>query len=79
MNETFQHTFEKLKESIRQEYKFVVRLNDDKIDEEQEGFFVKVEVDASQLHAKDRNRVHYERGIALIKIEDDDGENSFST
>ena len=75
MNETFKHTFEK----SRTEYEFVVRLNDDKIDEEQEGFFVKLEVDESQLHPKDRNRVYYERGIALIRIEDDDGENRFST
>ena len=75
MNETFKHTFE----YSRKEYEFVVRLNDDKIDEEQEGFFVKVEVDESQLHPKDRNRVKYVRGIALIMIEDDDGENSFGT
>ena len=75
VNETFTHIFDNSKISMKEVY-FFVRFNDDEVAEYQEGFFVEIKVDESQLHLKDRDDIEYMRhGVALIRIEDNDGEN----
>ena len=73
MNETFTYIIENSPISVK-EVNVFVRFNDDEVDEKQEGFFVQVKVDESQLHPKDRDSIEYTRhGVALIRIEDNDG------